>query len=63
MTKNAFALCKTHNEMEFHWDVLTSPENISCDGELSLRSQKDKIKRLTKDYQERLHDLAEHSIA
>lgn len=62
MNKNAFALCKTQAEMEFHWQIMTSPENISCDGELPIAAQKARIRQLTKDYKERFRALSlEHS--
>lgn len=38
-TSNPFVSCTTHEELDDHWDGLTSPENVYSDGETNGYTQ------------------------
>lgn len=56
---NAFALCNSIEEIQNHWEILTSPENLACDGELTIAQQKVKLARFRKDVTERVKQIAQ----
>lgn len=55
---NAFALCNTIEEIRNHWEILTSPENLSCDGELPVTAQEAKIRQYRKDITQRVKQIS-----
>lgn len=58
MSRNAFAECKTLDELKFHWEILTSPENISLDGERSTDEIEKVVQRLASYYNHRYMEIS-----
>lgn len=54
----AFARCQTVQDVENLFEVLTSPENISCDGERSITAQHTIYKTYVADAKARMKELA-----
>lgn len=54
---NMFDDCKNEQELELKYMILTSPENISWDGELSLAQQKSRFSDIVNDYEARAEQL------
>ena len=54
---NIFARCATVQELEFNYEMITSPENISWDGERSAAQIRTAISKAKADYKKRLGEL------
>lgn len=55
---NKFANCKTFPDLEFAYEMAMSPENISCDGELSRAEVAARAKRFEEDFKAREFELS-----
>lgn len=54
---NTFASDKTVAEMDNRWEVLTSPENLYCDGEISQAEARVRYTAYQRDYAARSKEL------
>lgn len=56
-TTNVFANCNTKEELEFHYEILTSPENISWDGERPKADIQRAVKQIQTQFYARAKEL------
>lgn len=57
-TTNLFAQATNFPELEEHYDYLTSPENLSADGERSTEEIESLKERINRDYRKRESELS-----
>lgn len=49
-TRNLFETCTTIQDLEFRYEIATSPENITMDGERSRTAVQTALAQINRDY-------------